>query len=66
MASLVTEQQCQKRIIPFVHSSDDTVGIVALIIETVQLAVLIGSVVSVEKTLKRTFDENGVRKMGSY
>ena len=48
--------------IPFVHSSDDAVGIVTLIVETVQLAVLIGSIVSVEKALKRTFDENGVRR----
>ncbi len=48
--------------IPFVHSSDDAVGIVALIVEMVQLAVLIGSIVSVEKALKRTFDENGVRR----
>ena len=48
--------------IPFVHSSENTIGIVALIVEAVQLAILIGSIVPVEKALKRTFDENGVRR----
>ena len=48
--------------IPFVHSGDDAIGIVALIVESVQLAVLIGSIVPVEKALKRTFDENGARR----
>ena len=33
-----------------------------LIVEIVQLVVLIGSIVPVEKALKRTFDENGVRR----
>lgn len=48
--------------IPFVHSDDDAIVIVTLIIETIQLVVLIGSIVSVEKALKRTFDENGIRR----
>ena len=48
--------------IPFVHSSENAIGIVALIVEAVQLAILIGSIVPVEKALKRTFDENGVRR----
>lgn len=48
--------------IPFVHSGDDAIGIVTLIVEAVQLAILLGSIVPVEKALKRTFDENGVRR----
>ncbi len=48
--------------IPFVHSGDDAIGIVTLIVEVVQLAILLGSIVPVEKALKRTFDENGVRR----
>lgn len=48
--------------IPFVHSSENAIGIVALIVEAVQLTILIGSIVPVEKALKRTFDENGDRR----
>lgn len=48
--------------IPFVNSSDSRVGIVTLIIEAVQLSFLFGSIMSVEKALKRTFDENGKRR----
>ena len=48
--------------IPFIHSSDDVIGIVALIVEAVQVLVLIGSIVRVEKALKRTFDENGIKR----
>jgi len=48
--------------IPFIHSSDNVIGIVTLIVETVQLVGLIGSIIPVEQALKRTFDENGVRR----
>lgn len=48
--------------IPFMNSSDDVIGTVTLIVETIQLIVLIGSIVLVERALKRTFDENGVRR----
>lgn len=48
--------------LPFVHSGDNVTGIVTLIVETVQLIVLSGSIVPVEKALKRTFDENGIRR----
>lgn len=46
----------------FVHSGENTIGILTLIVESVQLVVLIGSIVPVEKALKRTFDENGARR----
>ena len=47
--------------IPFVHYSDSIIGIVAFIVEGVQLIVLLASIIPVEKALKKTFDENGVR-----
>lgn len=48
--------------IPFSGSTDDGIGMMALIVEAVQLIVLVCSVVPVEKALKRNFDENGIRK----
>ncbi len=48
--------------IPFTHSDDDTIGIVELIVTAVQVTVLLISIVPVEKALKKTFDENGVRR----
>ena len=38
--------------IPFVHSNDDAIGIVALVVEAVQLAILLGSIVPVEYHFK--------------
>ena len=48
--------------IPFVHASDNAIGNMTLIVETVQIVVLLGSIIPVEQALKKTFDENGVRK----
>lgn len=48
--------------IAFAKSGEDVVGTVTLVIEAVQVLVLIGSVILVEKALKRTFDENGNRR----
>lgn len=48
--------------IPFIHSGENTIGILTLIVEAVQLVALIGSITLVEKALKRTFDENGARR----
>ena len=48
--------------IPFAKSGEDVVGTVTLVIEGVQVLVLIGSVILVEKALKLTFDENGNRR----
>lgn len=48
--------------IPFVHASEDAIGNMTLIVEAVQILTLLGSIVPVEKALKRTFDENGVRR----
>lgn len=48
--------------IPFVNAGENTIGILTLIIESIQLCVLIGSIFPVEKALKRTFDEKGIRR----
>ena len=48
--------------IPFVHSSDNAIGNMTLIVETVQIVVLLGSIIPVEQALKKSFDENGARK----
>jgi uncharacterized membrane protein len=37
-------------------------GIVSIVIVTVQVVLLIGSIVPVEKALKKNFDQNGHRK----
>ena len=48
--------------IPFAHSSEDIIGYMTLVVEVTQIAALLGSIVFVERALKRTFDENGVRR----
>lgn len=48
--------------IPFAHASEDVIGNMTLILEAVQILTLLGSIVPVEKALKRTFDENSVRR----
>lgn len=47
--------------LPFVKASDNVIGLVTTIIETLQLACILGSIVLVERALKGTFDENGRR-----
>lgn len=42
--------------------SDNTIGIVSGIICVIQLAMLVGSIIPTEAALKKTFDENGVRR----
>lgn len=48
--------------IPFIHSSEDVIGKLTLIVESVQLIALVCSIIPVENALKKTFDENGVRR----
>ena len=48
--------------IPFYHSSVEVIGIVGLIVITVQVIALIASVFPTEAALARTFDENGESK----
>ena len=48
--------------IPFYNSNEDTIGIVATIVMTVQLIVLIASIFPTEIALKKTFNDDGTRK----
>lgn len=48
--------------IPFANSGEKTIGILTGIIEAVQLAALLGSIIPVETALRKTFDKNGIRK----
>lgn len=48
--------------IPFYHSSEDMIGIVAAILCTIQCVILILSIFPTERALKRTFTEEGIRK----
>lgn len=48
--------------IPFLKSDASTIGNLGLIICFVQVAVLVISIMPVEKKLKKTFDENGNRR----
>lgn len=46
---------------PFAGSNEDVVGIMTVVVETLQLIVLIGSIFPVEKALKTNFDDDGNR-----
>lgn len=48
--------------IPFVHSDGDVIAAFNIILIIVQTAVLIVSLVPVERALERTFDEKGNRR----
>jgi len=48
--------------IPFYGASDDTMGILSIIIIVVQLAFLIGSIFPTEKALKNNFNEDGTKR----
>lgn len=50
--------------IPFANSSVNVIAVMTIVMETIQLCVLIGSIYPVEKALKATFDDNGNRIMG--
>ena len=48
--------------IPFYGSNDDVIGTLGVYISTIQLIVLITSIILVEIALKKTFSKDGVRK----
>ena len=48
--------------IPFYGCSEEVIGNVGVCISTIQLIVLIGSIVPVEIALKKKFSKDGVRK----
>lgn len=47
---------------PFYHSSENMIGIVAAIICTIQCLVLVLAIFPTERALKRTFNEEGVKR----
>lgn len=48
--------------IPFVHSSENKIGIIGTVICTVQCIILIASVFKTESALKKTFTQDGTRR----
>lgn len=48
--------------IPFIHSSDDTIGLVSGIICAVHCVLLVGAIYPTEKALKKTFTDEGERR----
>lgn len=48
--------------IPFVHSSENAIGCMTLVVEGIQLVVILVSIVFVERALRKNFDEHGVRR----
>lgn len=48
--------------LPFRGMSDTAVGIASIVFLCAQLAVLFVSIAQTERALRRTFDENGIRK----
>ena len=48
--------------IPFYGASDDTIGILSIIIIVIQLVFLIGSIFQTEKSLKNNFNEDGTKR----
>lgn len=48
--------------IPFYNSTDDEISVISLIVASVQIIVLIGSIYPTERALKNTFTESGLRK----
>lgn len=48
--------------IPFYNSDINTIGIVSLILTTIQILVLIASIFPTEMALKKTFNSDGTRR----
>lgn len=48
--------------LPFLHSNDDIVSIAGGILCTVQIIVLLASIIPVERALKQNFNPDGTRK----
>lgn len=48
--------------LPFCSSSEEAVGILSIVVTTIQLIVLVGSALFTEAALKKTFHEDGTRR----
>lgn len=47
---------------PFYQKTDNVIGIVSAVLCTLQCAIMVISIFSTERSLKNTFDDNGIRK----
>lgn len=50
--------------IPFRNSSETVLAILCVVVESIQIAVVIGSILFVEKALKKQFTDAGIRRQG--
>ncbi len=48
--------------IPFYRGTEDEIGVVCIILMTIQLILMVGSIYPTEKALKRTFNKDGTFK----
>lgn len=48
--------------IPFYRSDEETIGIVGIILVTIQVIILVTSIIPTETALRKTFNEIGTRK----
>lgn len=48
--------------LPFYHSSEDTIGILSLVVMFIQITALIAPIFPTECALKNTFNDDGTRK----
>ncbi len=50
--------------LPFYYSSDDVIGIAAIVICTVMCGVMVATICITEKALHNNFTDDGIRKLG--
>lgn len=48
--------------LPFAESGDDAVGTITCILQPIEMAVMLITIIFAEKALRRTFDKNGNRR----
>ncbi len=48
--------------IPFIHSSENTISVMSIILCMIQCAVIVSTIFPTENALKKTFDDNGNRR----
>lgn len=48
--------------IPFYRCEDETIGIVGIILVTIQVIILFASIFTTETALKKTFNDDGTQK----
>ena len=48
--------------IPFYRSDEETIGIVGIILVTIQVIILVTSIIPTENALRKSFSDDGTRK----